>query len=182
MEDWGPLDQSIIVGTDEGLIIVTTLQGQELHRVEAHSDSIKSVSFNQDRSVMLTVGRDKLALLWNTTTMELIGKYLMDRPLNACALNPLMDAENPDERYYHCILAGGQDASEVTTSASAQGSFETIILNLVTKEEIGRITAHYSPTTCLTYLRDGKSFVTGTYEGNCKIIALPDAFFAAEGA
>lgn len=176
---WGPLDQLVICGTEHGTIFMWDIEGNIVHKLKAHSDEITDISFNKDRSVMLTVSRDKTAKLWNTVELRLIKTYVTDRPLNTGCISPDFD-KTDDDRRFHIILAGGQDAKEVTTSSTDQGFFETLILDLISGQELARITAHFSPILTLRYLMNGKGFVTGSYEGNCKIIELPNSFFAGE--
>lgn len=62
-------------------------------------------------------------------------------------------------------MAGGQDASSVTTTADAAGGFETRFFHKIYEDEFGRVRGHFGPVNSVTFSPDGKSFVTGGEDG-----------------
>ncbi|EZG79400.1 putative eukaryotic translation initiation factor 3 subunit [Gregarina niphandrodes] len=169
---WGPYDKFVIGGTDSGKLYKWDLNGKAIDMKQAHTGAITCISFNKDRSIFVTTSLDRSAKIWNTTDFSIINTILADRPLHACSLNPLFDEEDQTKRKTTIILSGGQEASEVTTSAADAGMFEILLVDAITGEEENRITAHYSPTLCLYYHPNGKIIATGAYEGNSKVIFL----------
>lgn len=75
-----------------------------------------------DGTCFLTASLDKTAKLWDSSTLECIKTYNGGRPLNTCTMSPLLE---------HIILGGGQDASQVTTTAGAAGKFEAMFYHKV---------------------------------------------------
>ena len=76
--------------------------------------------------------------------------------MNSAAINPVLE---------HVALAGGQDASAVTTTADAAGGFETRFYHKIYEEEFGRVKGHFGPVNSVSFSPDGKSFVTGGEDG-----------------
>lgn len=175
---WGPLDQSIIGATDTGKLYKWDLEGQELAKVSAHEGNITSFSFNKTRTILLTTSKDSTAALWNVETMQLLKRYQCDRPLVSGSICPLFDSK--ENHKPHILLAGGQEASEVTTTRNDQGNFEALLVNMIYENELGRVLAHYSPTTCIVYSHDGTKFATGAHEGNAGLFAFDDDFINAD--
>lgn len=74
---------------------------------------------------------------------------------------PATDAPLPAQ----VAMAGGQDASSVTTTADAAGGFETRFFHKIYEDEFGRVRGHFGPVNSVTFSPDGKSFVTGGEDG-----------------
>eukprot|EP01056_Protomagalhaensia_sp_Gyna25_P002644 Protomagalhaensia_sp_Gyna_25__2643@NODE_2505_length_1047_cov_217_475198_g1801_i1_p1_GENE_NODE_2505_length_1047_cov_217_475198_g1801_i1NODE_2505_length_1047_cov_217_475198_g1801_i1_p1_ORF_typecomplete_len138_score34_15WD40/PF00400_32/1_5e03WD40/PF00400_32/1_9e06ANAPC4_WD40/PF12894_7/2_5e03ANAPC4_WD40/PF12894_7/6e05K_oxygenase/PF13434_6/0_0057Ge1_WD40/PF16529_5/0_029MMS1_N/PF10433_9/0_075eIF2A/PF08662_11/0_18_NODE_2505_length_1047_cov_217_475198_g1801_i176489 len=130
---------------------------------------------------MLATSQDSSASLWEVpfmnTTNGPISRYPTDRPLAGGSISPLFDlAEEDKRRKPHMVIGGGQAAADVTTTAAASGQFETLIINITFGDEVGRLMAHYSPTTCVAFSPDGNTFATGAYEGNVIIHKFDDTF------
>ena len=51
------------------------------------------------------------------------------KPCRAAAISPLFD--NPEMQKFHVLLAGGQDAREVTTTLAKEGGFEIKLMNII---------------------------------------------------
>eukprot|EP01054_Gregarina_sp_Poly1_P003659 Gregarina_sp_Poly_1__3658@NODE_2079_length_2722_cov_114_650471_g1341_i0_p1_GENE_NODE_2079_length_2722_cov_114_650471_g1341_i0NODE_2079_length_2722_cov_114_650471_g1341_i0_p1_ORF_typecomplete_len370_score45_45ANAPC4_WD40/PF12894_7/5_8e07ANAPC4_WD40/PF12894_7/0_17ANAPC4_WD40/PF12894_7/7_1e05ANAPC4_WD40/PF12894_7/1_9e05ANAPC4_WD40/PF12894_7/0_00094WD40/PF00400_32/1_6e05WD40/PF00400_32/31WD40/PF00400_32/28WD40/PF00400_32/39WD40/PF00400_32/0_00037Ge1_WD40/PF16529_5/0_055Ge1_WD40/PF16529_5/1_2Ge1_WD40 len=178
---WGPYDESIIGATSGGKVYQWNMQGEVISQVSEHKDIISSVSFNGNRTIMLVTSKDSNSSLWEVPFMNgnmgLIFKYASDRPLSGGSISPLFDLDDKDKkRKPHMLLAGGQEAKDVTTTSAQMGQFETLIVNLVFGNEVGRLMAHYSPTTCVVFSPDGTSFATGAVEGNVKIHKFDESF------
>lgn len=59
--------------------------------------------------------------------------YGTDRPLNACAISPLLDLEPSKQKKQrlHVILGGGQAADQVTTTSAGEGKFQAMVWHMV---------------------------------------------------
>jgi translation initiation factor 3 subunit I len=161
---WGPYDETLVSIFEEGTICVwDATKGDLLHTIEAHRGPCTNINFTEDRMLMISCGKDGNAKLWAMDDYENIQTYETDRPLNDVVISPLYDAsENPK---YHILMGGGQDAKDVTTTASSSGKFETLLWHMVFCEEIGSIKGHFGPMNTLAWRRDGKGFVTGGEDG-----------------
>jgi hypothetical protein len=51
------------------------------------------------------------------------------KPCRAAAISPLFD--NQEMQKFHVLLAGGQDAREVTTTAAKEGGFEMRLMSII---------------------------------------------------
>jgi len=175
---WGAYDETLVSIFEEGTVIIwDSTSGKQLHLVSAHHAPVTSMNFTEDRMLMITSSKDQHAKLWamDEGEPELIKTYKTDRPLNDAAISPLYDNETQPK--YHVLLGGGQDAKDVTTTASSSGKFEAIIWHLVFEEEIGSIRGHFGPMNCLAWFRDGRGFVTGGEDGYVRCHHFDNDYF-----
>jgi len=169
---WGPFDETLLAIFEEGTIIqYDAFKGHQLTLVQAHSGPVTSINFSDDKMLMISASKDQTAKLWALDEFcdEPIKVYKTDRPLNDAAISPLYSAEPPK---YHILLGGGQDAKDVTTTASTSGKFETMLWNMVFEEEIGSVKGHFGPVNTLAWFRDGRGFVTGGEDGFVRVNAF----------
>eukprot|EP00392_Amoebophrya_sp_AT5.2_P001024 g1026.t1 len=172
---WGPFDETLISIHEEGTFAVWDIINESMIKiVEAHTQPIKSLSFNENRTLMLTASRDKTVKMWETQEYSALKKYTSNRPFNDAVISPLYtDKANPK---YHVIAGGGVEAREVTQTT--EGSFESVIFNMVLEEEIGTIKGHFGPMNTIAISPDGKSYVTGGEEGLIRLIHFDNDYFA----
>ncbi|XP_020585330.1 eukaryotic translation initiation factor 3 subunit I-like, partial [Phalaenopsis equestris] len=92
---WGPLNKTIIsAGEDTFVRIWDSETGQllkESDKETGHQKTISSLVKSADGSHFLTGSLDKSAKLWDSRTLTLIKTYVTERPVNACAISPLLD-------------------------------------------------------------------------------------------
>jgi len=174
---WGPFDETIISGHDNGYFYVwNASNGKLMHSIAAHTGNLSSMSFNEDRTLMLTCSLDGVAKLWETRTFKELKVYNTDRPLNACGISPLVDSQT--NRRWHILLGGGQAAEHVTTTASSEGKFQTLLWNMVYASEIGSIRGGFGPINTLKWFPDGSGFVTGGEDGFARIHKFDDSYWS----
>jgi len=175
---WGPYDETLVSIFEEGTVIIwDATTGAQRTLLTAHHGEVTSVNFSEDRMLMLTSSKDFTAKLWaiDQKEPELVKTYKSDRPLNDAHISPLYSAEeNPK---YHIMLGGGQDAKDVTTTASASGKFEASIWHMIFEEEIGSVKGHFGPLNCLAWFRDGRGFVTGGEDGYVRVQSFDNDYF-----
>jgi len=158
---WGPYDESLISIFEEGTVIIwDSTTGRQNHLISAHHGEVTSLNFSGDRMLMITSTKDMTSKLWalDQKEPEQIKCYKTDRPLNDAAISPLYDAEK--DQKYHILIGGGQDAKDVTTTASASGKFEAMLWHMIFEEEIGTVKGHFGPLNCIAWFPDGRGFVT----------------------
>jgi len=175
---WGPFDETIIAIFDEGTIgIFDTEKGNLINLIQAHKGVITGMNFSEDRMLMITSSKDQTAKLWAMDEIECVKTFETDRPLNDAAISPLYNvAKSPK---YHILLGGGQDAKDVTTTASSSGKFEALLWHMVNDEEIGSIKGHFGPINTLAWRRDGKGFVTGGEDGYVRYHIFDNDYFTS---
>eukprot|EP00241_Pyramimonas_parkeae_P006807 CAMPEP_0114255406 /NCGR_PEP_ID=MMETSP0058-20121206/17538_1 /TAXON_ID=36894 /ORGANISM="Pyramimonas parkeae, CCMP726" /LENGTH=323 /DNA_ID=CAMNT_0001369775 /DNA_START=72 /DNA_END=1043 /DNA_ORIENTATION=+ len=158
---WGPLNKTIISTGEDGMLRKWDVEtGEELEVVEAHGKMVQDLEMYPDRTCFLTCSLDKTAKLWDSSTLECIKTYQVERPLNACTMSPTME---------HVILGGGQDASQVTTTAGAAGKFEAMFYHKILEDHLGGVKGHFGPLNALAVNPDGRSFLTGGEDGYVRL-------------
>lgn len=175
MVRWGPFDETLISIHEEGTFCVWDIMNANLIKVvDAHQQPIKSLQFNENRTLMLTASRDKTVKLWETQEYSRLKTFESNRPFNDAVISPLYnDPQNPK---FHVIAGGGVEARDA--AQTAEGGFESVIFNMVLEEEIGTIRGHFGPMNCIAISPDGKSFVTGGEEGLMRLIHFDADFLA----
>merc|ERR1719502_1387263 len=107
----------------------------KLWQIEAHHQPVTSLNFENDRFLMITCSKDATAKLWalDGDEPELVKQYKTDRPLNDVCISPLYSKDK--DAKMHVLMAGGQDAKDVTTTAASSGKFEAMLWHMVYEEE-----------------------------------------------
>jgi len=118
--------------------------------------------------LFITASKDGTSKLWDRRTCECIRTYEIGRPLNAAAISPLMD---------HIIIGGGESAMEVTQTVSTAEQFKIRFFHSILSYELGSVLGHFGPVNALDFSPDGKSFVSGSEDGFCRVHFLPDSYF-----
>ena len=143
----------IIAGFDSGTFVkYDAATGEEVQRCKVHQDRINRVTFNRDKSLMITASKDCTSHLMDPNSFEIIKTYKTDRPVNGAVISPT---------HPHILLGGGQDAQTVTTTSASSGKFETRFFHMVYGEEFGRVKGHFGPINALA-VPFGKSYASGS--------------------
>ncbi|OEH77270.1 eukaryotic initiation factor- delta subunit [Cyclospora cayetanensis] len=122
---------------------------------------------------------DGTAKLWSTKDWECLKTYTTDRPLNSCALSPLLTHAGP-ERKMHLLMGGGQAAEDVTTTASGEGKFEALLYHVVRGEEIASCKGHFGPLHTLAWRPDGSGYASGGEDGYVRLYSFDEEYFTDE--
>jgi len=125
------------------------------------------MQFSKDKTMILTSSSDQSAALWDARTLKQIKKYTVDRPVNSASLSSIKD---------HLVLAGGQEARDVTTSGAASGRFQFDFFNVVHREFLGSVKGHFGPVNTLVFSPDGKMFASGGEDGYIRLHHLPASY------
>uniref|UniRef100_A0A0K8TS97 Eukaryotic translation initiation factor 3 subunit I n=1 Tax=Tabanus bromius TaxID=304241 RepID=A0A0K8TS97_TABBR len=158
---WGPLDETIITGHDNGMICAWDLKtGKELKSVNDHVESINDMQLSKDGTMFVTASKDTSAKLFDSDSLVCLKTYKTEKLVNSASISPIME---------HVILGGGQDAMEVTTTAAKAGKFETRFFHLIYEEEFARLKGHFGPINTLAFHPDGKSYASGGEDGIIRI-------------
>nr|QEX51220.1 eukaryotic translation initiation factor 3 subunit I-like isoform X1 [Cymbidium ensifolium] len=169
---WGPLNKTIIsAGEDAAIRIWDSETGQLLKESDkeiGHQKTVTSLVKSADGSHFLTGSLDKSAKLWDSRTLTLIKTYVTERPVNACAISPLLD---------HVVIGGGQEASAVTRTDHRAGKFEAKFFHKILQEEIGGVKGHFGPINSLAFNPDGRSFSSGGEDGYIRLHHFDSDYF-----
>jgi translation initiation factor 3 subunit I len=167
---WGPLNQTIITGGEDGVIRSWDVEtGEVVNMSQDHSKQVQHLAMSDDKSHFISASLDKTAKVFDSETLECLKTYSADRPVNAAILSPIRD---------HIVLGGGQDAMSVTTTSSKAGKFDSKIYHKIFEEEIGGIRGHFGPINALAFNPDGRSFTSGGEDGYVRIHPLDQEYFA----
>ncbi|CAA6661752.1 unnamed protein product [Spirodela intermedia] len=134
-----------------------------------HAKPITSLSKSADGSHFITGSSDKSARLWDIRTLTLLKTYVTERPVNACAISPLLD---------HVVIGGGQEATHVTMTSHRAGKFEAKFFHKILQEEIGGVKGHFGPINALAFNPDGRSFSSGGEDGYVRLHHFDPDYFS----
>ncbi|GAV07053.1 hypothetical protein RvY_16941 [Ramazzottius varieornatus] len=167
---WGPFDESIICGHNNGGLSLIELRQNDftITNENAHSATIMDIQKSKDDIMFVTASKDTKAKLFDSTTLEELKTYKADRPVNSAAISPIKQ---------HILLGGGQEAMQVTTTDIRQGKFEARFFHMVFEEEFGRVKGHFGPINSVAFHPDGNSFSTGGEDGYVRVHTLDDTYF-----
>ncbi len=154
---WSYANEFLLVGFDKGLLIkYNATTGAEVARSHPHQDRINRLSFNAEKTLLVTSSKDCDAKLIDPVTLAVLKVYNTDRPVNGAVISPT---------HPHVILGGGQEAMKVTTTGAAQGKFESKFFHIVYGDEFGRVKGHFGPINAMAVHPFGKSFASGSEDG-----------------
>uniref|UniRef100_A0A1L8DZI2 Eukaryotic translation initiation factor 3 subunit I n=1 Tax=Nyssomyia neivai TaxID=330878 RepID=A0A1L8DZI2_9DIPT len=166
---WGPLDETIITGHEDGQITVWDLRmGKEVNSVNDHTMVINDMQMSKDGTMFVSASKDTTAKLFDAESLMCLKTYKTERHVNSAAISPLMD---------HVALGGGQDAMEVTTTSARAGKFDARFFYLIYEEEFARVKGHFGPINSLAFHPDGKSFATGGEDGFVRVQVFDSSYF-----
>lgn len=166
---WGPLDETIITGHDNGqLSIWDVRKGREVNSVNDHTARINDMQMYKDGTMFVTACKDTSAKLFDSDSLMCLKTYKTERPVNSAAISPILD---------HVVLGGGQDAMEVTTTSTKAGKFDSRFFHLIYEEEFARLKGHFGPINSLAFHPDGKSFASGGEDGFVRVNTFDSTYF-----
>ncbi|CAG7819312.1 unnamed protein product [Allacma fusca] len=108
--------------------------------------------------MFITASKDKTSKLFDTETLECLKTYKTDRPVNSATISPNLD---------HVVLGGGQEAMDVTRTATSQGKFEARFFDLVYEDEFARVKGHFGPINSLAFHPGGRQYAIRLFPLNC---------------
>ncbi|KAJ1821741.1 translation initiation factor eIF3 subunit [Coemansia sp. RSA 2671] len=166
---WSYLDKFIVSGHEDGSLSLYDWRNEEVvQTAKAHDSIITDMQMWKDGTYFITSSRDMTARLFETATLEPMKIYKTDAPLNTATMTPTQDL---------VILGGGQAASEVTTTSSRQGKFESRFFHKIFEDEVGRSRGHFGPINTLAVQPDGKGFASGGEDGLVRVHHFDPEYF-----
>jgi len=169
---WGPMNKTILTSDKEGVIRVYDSDTLTLLQENRdHAKAINKMSFDKDKFTFITASFDSTAKLFDTKTLKVIKNYDTGRPVNAAAISPIKD---------HVILGGGQSAESVTTHKMDSSQFKVRFFHKIFCEELGSIPGHFGPVETLAFAPNGRSFVSGGWDGYIRVHHFDESYFQEE--
>lgn len=78
---------------------------------------------------------------------------------------------------YHILIAGGQDAKDVTTTKEQTGGFEVRLFHIIFEEQLAQTKGHFGPVHSVAISPDGRGFVTASEDGTVRLQRFPLEYF-----
>ncbi|CAH1774999.1 unnamed protein product [Owenia fusiformis] len=158
---WGPMDNMIITGHENGDLCQWDLAtGDNTKVVQEHSKQINDIQMTKDQSMIITASKDTTAKLFDVRTLEKMKTYKTERPVNSAAISPIKP---------HVVLGGGQEAMDVTTTSTKIGKFDARFFHIVLEDEFGRVKGHFGPINSVAFHPDGKGYSSGGEDGYVRV-------------
>lgn len=165
-------NRQIITSHDYGYIRRwDTETGKLIQEVQVHDDALQDMQMSPDGTHAVTASLDKTSKLIDVQTFEVLKTYKTGRFVNSAAISPLFD---------HVVLGGGQDASQVTTTAAKAGGFEARFFHKIYQEEFGMVRGHFGPINTVAVSPSGRSFATGGEDGYVRLHHLDLDYFTTK--
>jgi translation initiation factor 3 subunit I len=167
---WGPLNQTIYAGHEDGEIsIYDPYHGKKIlsNKLE-HEGQINDIRWGPYMGYFITSSKDHSAKLFNRIDLTCLKTYKTNRPVNSASISPIKE---------HVILGGGQEASQVTTTSARAGKFEVRFFHKIYEEEIGRVKGHFGPINTVAFHPKGDSFSSGGEDGYIRIHYFDPDYF-----
>ncbi|EPY53170.1 translation initiation factor eIF3i [Schizosaccharomyces cryophilus OY26] len=168
---WSYLSKYLITGHDDGSVSrYDAKTGDYLESKQVHNPgaSITDLQFSVDRTYFVTACKDTTAKAIDVESFEVIKTYLTDTPLNTSSITPVQD---------FVVVGGGQEARDVTTTASRQGKFETRFYHAILEEELGRVKGHFGPINTIAVHPKGTGYASGGEDGYVRVHAFDKNYF-----
>jgi translation initiation factor 3 subunit I len=166
---WGPLDQTVITGHDGGKLTQWDLRTNKIMATaEEHDSNINDMQASKDGTMLITASKDFTSKLFDVDTLEVLKTYKTERPVNSAAIAPSLE---------HILLGGGQEAMEVTQTATSQGKFEARFFHLIFEEEFARVKGHFGPINTLSFHPKGSQYTSGAEDGFLRVHNFDPSYF-----
>jgi translation initiation factor 3 subunit I len=177
---WINLNRNILCGKDDGTIqMIDYESGAVIKERQVHSEVIMDIDISKREEVILTASKDGKSCVIDPDTFDIIHTMFPQNPsrnLNSCKISPLFSVTDENEERFHSIVAGGQEARDVTTTHAKKGGFEVIFHNLMFGEELGAVQGHFGPVNTLAFSPDGKVFASGAEDATIRLHKLEEEY------
>lgn len=166
---WGPLDEYILTGHENGAITKYCAKtGDKIKSVKSHTEKINDLQKSSNEMMFISASKDHYSRLFDTESLQVLKEYRTERPVNSASISPIRD---------HVVLGGGQEAMDVTTTSTKIGKFDARFFHMIFEEEIGRVKGHFGPINSLAFHPDGKSYSSGGEDGYVRNHVFDKSYF-----
>lgn len=181
-------NKQVLCAFDNGLVQLRDLESQKiLNESQLHYDDknqgcpIMELNLSAKEELALSSGKDGRSVLFDPETLEVLNVFKPDNPqrnINSGKISPLFNPDlNEKDQLRHVIVGGGQDAKNVTFTRSTEGGFEILIYDMITGEELGSISGHFSPINTIGVSHNGKIIASGGEESVVRVYNLPNEYY-----
>jgi len=162
---WGYLNEVILTATDTGFVYLHDPEtgAEKRAPIHDHSGPINSIVFSRDQTFFVTCGDDHFARLYDAKDYTLLKTYQTQHPVNSAAFSPIFD---------QLLLGGGQHAMGAALHGNDTSQFNSRFFHLIDGIELASVKGHFGPINSVAFNPDGKSFVSGSEDGNVRLHPL----------
>ena len=173
---WGPLNKTVYISTDKGRFLIHDIESDKVVvQSELHKSEIFSFTVTYDHTMIITCGKDGHAKLIHPKTLVPVRVFDFVKPCRNACISPLFDST--DLQKFHVLLAGGQDAREVTTTQATEGGFSIKLMSMIFNQNLADITGHFGTVHTLAFSPDGFTFASGSEDGYVHFHKLLHEYF-----
>ncbi|DBA93000.1 hypothetical protein WJX79_006086 [Trebouxia sp. C0005] len=166
---WTDLNRTLISAGEDGFVRRWDVEtGKITAENRIHDADIKDMQLSKDGTHFITASGDRTSKLVDSQDLQVMKEFAFERPANAAAMSPIAD---------HVVVGGGQEASQVTTTAGKAGRFESRFFHKVYQEEFGTVRGHFGPVNAVAFHPDGRSFCTGGEDGYVRLQHFDATYF-----
>ena len=153
----------LLIGCEDGTIIVKDIITNEEKIYKFHTDSIKSIVFDKTNNKFLTSSLDKTSKQINLETFEVLKTYESTVPINYAIYN-FNDRK--------IILAGGIEAMMIAKTGDNDLNIKIYRAN--DQKLINHLASHFGPVRYLEKSPNNKNFLSASQDGMLKIYMMDD--------
>jgi translation initiation factor 3 subunit I len=153
----------LLIGCEDGTIIVKDIITDEEKIYKFHTDSIKSIVFDKTNNKFLTSSLDKTSKQINLETFEVLKTYESTVPINYAIYN-FNDRK--------IILAGGIEAMMIAKTGDNDLNIKFYRAN--DQKLINHMASHFGPVRYLEKSSNNKNFLSASQDGMLKIYMMDD--------
>ena len=157
------LVSKLLIGCEDGSIIVKDIITDEEKIYKFHTDSIKSIVFDKTNNKFLTSSLDKTSKQINLETFEVLKTYESTVPINYAIYN-FNDRK--------IILAGGIEAMMIAKTGDNDLNIKIYRAN--DQKLINHLASHFGPVRYLEKSPNNKNFLSASQDGMLKIYMMND--------
>ncbi len=159
----------LFITYDNGEIIIFNLENNTIEKSEKiHTDCIKSVSFDKNKTKLITSSIDTTCKIINLENFQVEKTIENIVPCNYAAFSPVRN---------YIIIGGGLDAMLVAQKAN--NDFTSRFFSAKTGKYIGCIGGHIGPIRYLNINPDGKSYASASQDGTIRIYYFNDDHYSS---
>jgi translation initiation factor 3 subunit I len=152
-------ETQFIIGCDNGNIIIRDYLDDNFNKkYEIHTDAVKSIVYNNTKTIILTSSLDTTAKEINLETMEVIRSYQSNNPVNYAIYSY-------NEK--KIILGGGIEAMMIAKSGNNDLTIK--FFRISDQKLVNQMSSHFGPIRYMDKAPNNKNFVSASQDGTAKI-------------
>jgi len=140
---------------------LTSINPYVINKYKLHDGAIKSISFNKDRTKMVSASIDKTSKIFDLEKREVELTITNNVPINSACFSPIKNV---------IMIGGGLDAMSVAFSSNNDLSIK--FCSMRKGKPIGEINTHFGPIRHIEFNPNGKNFASSGQDGYVKIYSL----------